>query len=455
MRGRVSEASNPESVSLEQQLAYARDLRRVYDSERARRRELEEANRALAAANAELDRRLYDLMAAQEWILAVNSSRELPALMDLLAEPLLVLLHAQETVVFPWNPAARRLESALGHGRRAETPALAALRTSSLSTSVLTAGQPCEIADLQSQAAGSGAPVLDHAVVEALGWRALIVLPLVARGEAVGLLYVAWNTPHHTDERERMLLDLVAQHAAVSLANARLLADGAARAEALQRAEQQQLAYARDLRRAYENERAERAKVQEAYLATVKVLAAAIEARDPYTGGHVERVGTYAVAIARELGWDAERIATIEMGAALHDVGKIGVRDQVLLKPARLDPDEEAQMRQHPEIGARLLQQVHFLVPYVDCALRHHERYDGQGYPGRMVGADIPIEARVVAVADTFDAMTTDRPYRKALSAREALAEIERCGGTQFDPDVAAAFLRAVESGAVALPGRA
>jgi len=434
----VSDAPRPETLSLEQQLAYARDLRRVYDLERARRRELEEANRALAAANAELDRRLYDLMAAQEWILAVNSSRELPALMDLLAEPLLVLLHAQESVVFPWDPAARQLGHALGLGGRPETPLLAALRASPFSAGVLAAGQPREIAALEAD------PDLDAA--RQLGWRALVALPLVARDERVGLLYVAWSAPHTPDERERMLLDLVAQHAAVSLANARLLAESAARAEALQRAEQQQLAYARDLRRAFERERARRSEVQAAYLATVKVLAAAMETRDPYTGGHVERVAAYAVAIGRELGWESERLATLEMGAALHDVGKIGIEDRVLRKPGRLEDEEWSQMRQHARMGARLLEQVPFLWASVGCALRHHERFDGRGYPDGLRGAEIPLEARVVAVADTFDAMTTDRPYRRGLPASVALAEIERCAGSQFDPEVVAAFLRAVRA---------
>jgi HD-GYP domain-containing protein (c-di-GMP phosphodiesterase class II) len=478
----VSEPTNPDALSLEQQLQYARDLRRVYDSERARRRELEEANRALAAANAELDRRLYDLMAAQEWILAVNSSRELPALMDLLAEPLLMLLRAQESVVFPWDPVTRRLGSALGLGGRPETPLLGALRTGPLSTAVLTGGQPREIADLGEDRTPSPPPPLPPqgdgglpappspaepapplppmgerglprlggvgqlAAAQELGWRALVALPLVARGERVGLLYVAWGEPHQTDERERMLLDLVGQHAAVSLANARLLAESAAREEALQRAEQQQLAYARDLRRAFEAERARRDEVQAAYLATVKVLAAAIETRDPYTGGHVERVAAYSVAIGRALGWEDERLATLEMGAALHDVGKIGIEDRILRKPDRLDDEEWAQMRQHPEMGARLLEQVPFLIASVGCALRHHERYDGQGYPAGMLGADIPIEARVVAVADTFDAMTSDRPYRNALPTSVALAEIERCAGTQFDPVVVAAFVQAVHA---------
>jgi HD-GYP domain-containing protein (c-di-GMP phosphodiesterase class II) len=248
----------------------------------------------------------------------------------------------------------------------------------------------------------------------------------------------------YRQEREKRR-ELEVANQALAAANAEIQA----RAEALQRAEQQLVAYARDLRRAYEGERARRAEVQDAYLTTVRLLAAAIETRDPYTGGHVDRVAVFSVATGRELEWDDERLSQLELGALLHDVGKIGVEDRILRKPGRLEPEELAQMRQHPEMGAHMLQGVPFLLPAVTCALRHHEQFDGQGYPDGIVGEAIPIEARVVAVADTFDAMTSDRPYRKGLPVEVATAEIERCAGTQFDPAVAAAFLRAVRAGAV------
>jgi HD-GYP domain-containing protein (c-di-GMP phosphodiesterase class II) len=443
----VSDSDPSQGMTLEQQLAYARDLRRIYDSERERRRELEATNRALATANAELDRRLYDLLAAQDWILAVSSSRDLPSMMDLLSQPLVLLLNARGTVVFPWDPEQQALGSALGHGIMRETPTLAALRQSGLAETVLAGEGRWEAPDLDS-AAGDGA--VDYGVVRALGWRAVVAVPLVARNERVGVLFVGWDTTHQMDERDRMLLDLLASHAAVSLANARLLTESAARAQALQEAEAQQLAYAHDLRLAYESERARRAELQAAYLGTVRVLAAAIETRDPYTGGHVERVAAYAVAIGRELGWEIGRLETLELGALLHDVGKIGVEDRVLRKPGKLEPDELAQMRRHPELGARMLQDVPFLgIVVIGCALRHHERPDGLGYPDGLLGEAIPIEARIVAVADTVDAITSDRPYRKARPLTVAVAEIEQHRGTQFDPEVVAAFMRAVGTGAI------
>jgi GAF domain-containing protein len=229
----LSEAGSDFDPALEQQLAFAHDLRRIYDLERARRRELEQANRALAAANAELDRRVYDLLAAQDWILAVNSTRDLPTLMDLLAQPLVLLLHAQASVVFPLDPATGTLRGAFGHGVLSEQPQLAALQNSRLTGEVLARGTLVEIPDLD--AAAEAQP--DSAAAQALGWRALAAQPLLARGERVGVLYVAWDAPHQMDDRERMLLDVLAQHAALSLTHAWLYAEVERLRAALARAE--------------------------------------------------------------------------------------------------------------------------------------------------------------------------------------------------------------------------
>jgi len=203
-------------------------------------------------------------------------------------------------------------------------------------------------------------------------------------------------------------------------------------------------------------ERAVQAQTQAALMAAIRVLAATIEARDPYTGGHVARVGAYTAAIARELGWPADRLPVLEFAAALHDLGKIGVEDRILRKDGPLDSAEQLKMRQHAIMGARILDSVpslsedSFLEMARSCALYHQEHYDGRGYPEGLAGSAIPLEARIVAVADTFDAMTTDRPYRAALPTSAAIAEIQRCAGTQFDPDVVAAFLRAVARGTIA-----
>lgn len=173
----------------------------------------------------------------------------------------------------------------------------------------------------------------------------------------------------------------------------------------------------------------------------LSMLTRAIEARDPYTRGHSSRVTDLAEAVARRLGWTEERIASLRVGGPLHDIGKLAVSDEVLCKEGRLDDDELAQIREHPKIGAKLLLRVTALREAIPYVLYHHERWDGTGYPSGKRGEEIPVEARVLAIADAFDAMTSDRPYRSALSREEALAEVERCAGTQFDPKIARVFL--------------
>ena len=173
----------------------------------------------------------------------------------------------------------------------------------------------------------------------------------------------------------------------------------------------------------------------------LSMLTSAIEARDSYTQGHSARVTALAEEVARRLGWSPEQLATLRIGGPLHDIGKLAVSDEALRKEGRLEPDELDQIRQHPTIGARILLRMAALRDAIPYVLYHHERWDGSGYPSGKAGEEIPVEARVLAVADAFDAMTSDRPYRRALSREEALAEVERCAGTQFDPKIARAFL--------------
>ena len=176
-------------------------------------------------------------------------------------------------------------------------------------------------------------------------------------------------------------------------------------------------------------------------VAMLATLSRAIEARDPYSPGHSARVTELAEAIARRLGWSEERLALLNVGGPLHDVGKLGVSDEVLAKPGRLDEEELEQIREHPKLGARILLRVAAFRAAIPYVLYHHERWDGNGYPTGRAGEQIPLEARVLAVADAFDAMTSDRPYRRALDHEAAVAEVARCSGTQFDPDVVRIFL--------------
>jgi len=182
----------------------------------------------------------------------------------------------------------------------------------------------------------------------------------------------------------------------------------------------------------------------ELQLATVIALAEALDIRDTGTGQHSHTVGRYSELMARELGFDEERVERVRLAGVLHDIGKIGVSDRVLSKPGPLDADEWQEMRTHPEIGARLLSRTEFedLRAWI---LAHHERPDGLGYPHKLSGDEIPLEARILAVADAYEAMTADRPYRRALPLEEAHAELRKGAGTQFDAEIVAAFERVLD----------
>jgi putative nucleotidyltransferase with HDIG domain len=181
--------------------------------------------------------------------------------------------------------------------------------------------------------------------------------------------------------------------------------------------------------------------LQSTYSQTLWTLVAALDAREHETGDHSQRVVRYTLAIARRLGVPAAELPDLGRGALLHDIGKIGVPDAILLKPGPLSPDEWAVMRKHPQIGFNILRSIDFLARPAEMVLSHQERFDGSGYPRGLAGDRIPLSSRIFGLADTFDAMTSNRPYRSLVSPEVARAEIERNVGTQFDPACAAAFL--------------
>lgn len=187
---------------------------------------------------------------------------------------------------------------------------------------------------------------------------------------------------------------------------------------------------------------APRALIGLAYWDVMRALAISVDAKNPCTQGHSARVSLLAAAIAAALGLPADQVARIERAAFLHDVGKIGIDERILAKADPLDPSERAAVALHPTIGAQILQNVENLAPLVPGVMHHHERWDGTGYPWRLKDRDIPRDARVIAVADAYDAMRSDRPYRPARSPLAALHELQRCRGTHFDPDVVDAAVR-------------
>lgn len=182
-------------------------------------------------------------------------------------------------------------------------------------------------------------------------------------------------------------------------------------------------------------------QLEQAYLDMVQTLRYTVEAKDTYTRGHSDRVSEYSVLIGEKLGLLDEQIKTLRIGGLFHDIGKIGIPDSILLKPGKLTDDEYSEIKNHPSIGAHILGSAKIFQDIIPIVKHHHEKYDGNGYPSRLKGDEIPYLARIAAVADTFDAMTSRRSYRGPIDVEQVKEEIKRCEGTQFDPQIAEVFL--------------
>ncbi|TLM99044.1 MAG: HD domain-containing protein [Actinobacteria bacterium] len=256
-------------------------------------------------------------------------------------------------------------------------------------------------------AAGSEASQVDTVT----GAKAALCVPLVSAEGTIGSIAIGSSRPDYRFNSDDVrLLSTIANHVTIAIGNIELFSS-----------------------------------LQEAYLATVRSLAAAVDAKDSYTRGHSDRVAQYSTLIAEKMGLSHDQRIALEMAAYLHDIGKIGVKEEILLKPGRLDDDEMAQMRHHPLIGANILKPVAFPWAITPVVRHHHESFDGTGYPAGLKGEEIPLLARILTVADSYEAMTADRPYRKGRSADEAIAELRRCSGAQFDPRVVDVFSGIVE----------
>ncbi len=241
--------------------------------------------------------------------------------------------------------------------------------------------------------------------------QSLLCVPLINKERVLGVVEVmnkVNGTPFDDDDRD--MLAAFAVQGAIALDNARLYSE-----------------------------------LRSAFADTVQVIANALDARDPSTAGHTARVTELAMATAREMDWSREQLDILQIGALLHDIGKIGIADMILFKPQELTADEYRAMMRHPILGAKMLENVATLRPMLPYILYHQERYDGMGYPFGLKGNEIPLEGRILAVVDTYDAMTSDRPYRQRLSEQQAMEEILRNRGTQFDPDVVDALVRAIQ----------
>ena len=263
--------------------------------------------------------------------------------------------------------------------------------------------------------AREGRPMRGRALASALGFsntetgdHAVLSVPLKLRDKPIGVLSVLrsdLSKPFADDDE--MLLSSISSQVAVAIENYRLNMD-----------------------------------VERTYLETIMALALAVEAKDPYSAGHSKRVGFYASQIGEEMGLDAETLRMLNDGGVLHDIGKIGIKDEILLKQAALTLDEQHIMQQHSVIGEAIVKPVRSLQRVVSLVRHHHERVDGAGYPDQLAGEAIPLGARILTVADSYDSMVTDRPYRKRLPVDTAKAELQQLSGQQFDAQVVQAFLR-------------
>lgn len=182
--------------------------------------------------------------------------------------------------------------------------------------------------------------------------------------------------------------------------------------------------------------------LKKSHLDSVKVLVEAIDAKDPYTRGHSDRVKRMSMAIAKRMGFSEERLEALEYGALLHDIGKIGIKDEILQKQGPLTPQEYESIQEHALIGVKIVEGVEFFKDKIPMIRHHHEYYDGGGYPDGLTGETIPLEGRIIAVPDAFDAMTSTRPHRNILPLQDVLLEMEKCKGKQFDPKVVEIFIR-------------
>jgi HD-GYP domain-containing protein (c-di-GMP phosphodiesterase class II) len=240
--------------------------------------------------------------------------------------------------------------------------------------------------------------------------ESLIAVPLRMKQRLLGWISVASFTKgKRFDEGQRKLLSIVGSRAAAAIENARLY---------------------EDLRATFQQ--------------TIEGLAKAIDKMDRYTAGHSERVATYAMYLATRLGLSPEQIEIVRQSALMHDIGKIGCVLN-LNKPGKLTQDEYEAFKRHPVYGRDILEPIRFLHPLIPGVHLHHERWDGRGYPLGLKGPDVPLMARIIAVADTYDAMTSDRAYRRALPHEVAVSEIERCSGTQFDPEISHDFCEGLD----------
>ncbi|ABB31091.1 sensor cyclic diguanylate phosphodiesterase, HAMP and GAF domain-containing, putative heme-binding site [Geobacter metallireducens GS-15] len=378
--------------------------------------EIEEANYRIADLASELEDKNVNLERAVARLstlykvgLAVNSTMESKKIFDLIVRTAVETLNAEIGYIILYNQQGRNLlvTTLLGHEVTPEASTILQMKPSSVSTWVVENRTPLLIPDINEF------PQFDR--FSALGYerKNLICAPLMIKDEIIGTITAVNKRDSSTYNAEELeLLVTIAAQASIAIKNAQL----------------------------YDEQQA-------TYLHTIQALVSAIEASDSYTRGHSERVTRYSLELARKLTLPPERLKIIERAAILHDIGKIGIDLNLLHKEGKLSPEEIHDLQQHPVIGMRILEPIDFLQDVRICIGQHHERYDGRGYPNRIPAGELLLESRILAIADAFDAMTSDRPYRKALPVEAAAKELIDHAGAQFDPELVPHFIELIESG--------
>jgi len=356
----------------------------------------------------ELERRLSEQQTLLELGLALAQTLEPQRVLELALEKAEEFCAAETSSIWELDEGTGELYFRVVRGSAA--PEIRDLRVKlgdGIVGSVAASGRPERIRDVESDRRWKG-EVSPH-----FDTHAMLAVPLVSRGRVIGVLQLL-NATDGTgfDEEDQRRMELFAGPLAHALDNARLFA-----------------------------------QLERTFVESVTALAEAVERRDPYTGGHLRRVVAYALLLGEEVGLSADDLETLRLGATLHDIGKIAVPDEVLRKPAALTAEEAEIMRRHPVDGAAIVARIASLEPVLPIVRNHHERMDGTGYPDGLADEEIPLLARITAVADTYDAITTSRPYRPGLSPERAAEEIRRDAGTRLCPRVVAAFERLYGTG--------
>lgn len=366
-------------------------------------------NAQLFSVHNEEIRRLEALTSAST---VVNSTLDLKQLLKLVMELAARTLRAEASSILLKDPATGDLLFDVATGQAADKmKTIRVPRGQGIAGHVAESGQSLLVPDCEQD------PRFFKAADEKSQFvtRNIIAVPLVARGVTIGVVEVLNHLGGGTfSQGDLKLLQALAHQSAVAIQNAQLFAD-----------------------------------LQESFLATVRALAQAVDAKDSYTAGHSSRVTLYSVTIGQEMELPEDQLRRLRLAGLLHDVGKIGIRDSVLSKPGQLTDEEFAVMKSHPAVGEGILNPVPQLAEVIPGVVSHHERFDGRGYPRGLKGEEIPLMGRILGVADAFDAMTSDRVYRPRLSDEVALGELRKHSGTQFDSRVVKAFLAAYEKGLI------